>query len=89
MIDKYVLVTTAHKGVFAGYLKEKDGKNYCVLTQARNCIRFSTTDGFLELAAVGPNNNSKIGAVAIEIELWDLTSYTVCTDQAKKAWEEA
>lgn len=89
MIGKYVLVTTLHKGIFAGILTAKDGKNSCTLEQARNCIRFGTTDGFLELADKGPNSNSKIGSVATEIELWDLTSYAVCTDAARKAWEAA
>ena len=89
MIGKYVMVTTLHKGIFAGVLKEKNGKDYCVLTEARNCIRFGTTKGFLQLADTGPTGDSKIGSVAKEIELWDITAYTLCTDEAEKAWRAA
>jgi small nuclear ribonucleoprotein (snRNP)-like protein len=89
MIGKFVLVTTKHKGVFAGILTEKDGNSRCVLTECRNAIRFGTTHGFLELASHGPTSNSKIGAIAHEIELWELTSYTLCTKEAELAWRAA
>jgi small nuclear ribonucleoprotein (snRNP)-like protein len=89
MLGKFVLVTTKYRGVFAGILKEKDGNSRCVLTDCRNAIRFGTTEGFLELASSGPTSDSKIGASALEVELWDLTSYTICTDVAEAAWRAA
>ena len=90
MMPPYVLITTKHRGVFAGYLlEERDNGNTVVLTNARCAIRWSTTKGFLELATAGPNVNSKIGASAPETTLYDVTSKTICTDEAAKAWREA
>lgn len=88
MTDTAVLVTTKHRGVFFGYKKSEEG-NYIVLTRARCAIKFATTKGFLELASVGPNSKSKIGAVADQISLYDVTSVTNCTEDAEKAWNAA
>lgn len=87
---RFVLVTTAHRGVFAGYLEksENDGK-ILTLTQARCATYWATTRGFLELAEVGPNANSKIGAPAPRIRLHDVTSEADCTAVAIEAWSKA
>lgn len=85
-----VLVTTAHRGVFFGYLvEERDGGKTVVLRGARCAIRFNTTGGFLELAGVGPNSGSRIGTRAVEIKLYDVTSVADCTEAAVAAWEAA
>lgn len=90
-----VLVTTAHRGVFAGRLvsREETAEGYCTvrLEGARCAIRWGTTGGFLELASKGPTGGrSKIGAVAPgAIELRRVTSITECTDEAAAAWERA
>lgn len=81
-----VLVTTEHRGVFFGTLKEQND-NQVTLTEARCAIKFGTTEGFLELAEKGPNGNSKIGATAPEIELSKVTSVTKVTPAAAKAWK--
>lgn len=88
--NKSVLVTTAHRGVFWGRLEwlSGDGKT-AILVGARNAIRWATTQGFLELAQVGPNKASKVGATAPRIRLHEVTSVTDCTDLATKAWESA
>lgn len=84
------MITTKHRGVFAGYLREeRDNGSTVVLTDARCAIRWATTSGFLELASKGPNSNSKIGAVASETTLYEVTSKTVCTPEAEAAWKEA
>jgi len=87
---KFVLVTTEYKGVFAGHLCEysKDGRRI-ILKEARCAIRWATTKGFIELAEVGPNSESKIGATAPEIELYGVTSVTECTELAKQVWIDA
>lgn len=83
-----VLITTSHRGVFWGRLESiRDNGRTVVLTGARNAILWATTAGFLELAQVGPNKNSKVGAVAPRITLYDVTSLAECTEAATKAWE--
>lgn len=88
--SKPVVVTTQHRGVFWGTLEatSPDGRTI-TLTGARNAIYWATTKGFIELAQVGPNAKSKIGAVATRIVLHDVTSLTDCTAEATAAWERA
>ena len=68
-----VLVTTAHRGVFFGYLDGPTGVTV-KLKQARLCV-YWTVDlrGFMGLAANGPSSGCKIGPAA-DIELRDVTS---------------
>lgn len=86
MAKKSVLVTTSHRGVFWGYMESEDFKTV-TLSGARNAIYWATTKGFLELASVGPNSKSKVGARADRIVLHDVTSVTECSEAATKAWE--
>lgn len=83
--NKAVLVTTAHRGVFFGFLESRDG-NSVVLENARCAIRWNTSGGFLELADVGPNANSKIGSPARRVELFDVTSIADVTPEATEKW---
>jgi hypothetical protein len=85
-----VLVTTSHRGVFWGHLEKTspDGRTI-TLTGARNAIYWATSKGFIELAQLGPNSRSKVGAVATRIVLHDVTSLTECTPAATAAWESA
>ncbi len=89
MENKFVLVTTKHRGVFAGALKSDNSPASVTLTDCRCAIRWATTRGFLELAESGPNSASKIGAVAPEVNLFDITSVSVCTAAAERAWTNA
>lgn len=82
-----VLVTTKHRGVFFGYALDTSGETID-LTRARCAIRFGTTRGFMELAETGPTKLSKIGARA-DIQVRDVTSVTLVTEQATAAWEAA
>lgn len=88
---KPVLVTTAHRGVFAGLVDDDfaaDPKPDTVtLQQARMAIYFGTTKGVLELADTGPTSNSRIGAPA-DITLYDITSVADITDKAWLAWQQ-
>lgn len=87
-----VLITTAHRGVFFGYLKSREETPEgltVTLTGVRCAIRWSTTGGFLELAEKGPNKNSRVGARAPAAEIRKVTSVTDCTPEAVAAWEAA
>jgi hypothetical protein len=83
---KYVLVTTAHRGVFYGKL-EVESKDHAILHNCRNVIMFGTKGGFLELADTGPTDSSKIGATAPITKLYDITSVTICSEEANAKWD--
>lgn len=83
-----VLVTTAQRGVFFGLLEEDSAPARVVLTRARCAILFATTKGFLELASDGPNRESKIGAEADRLTLYDITSVSEVTEQAAQRWHD-
>lgn len=85
-----VLVTTAHRGVFFGYLGDrKPSKTSVVLTDCRNCGYWSAdVRGFLGLAAQGPGPQCKIGPAAPRVTIYDVTSVSDCTAEAAQRWEE-
>ncbi len=86
--ERFVLVTTKHRGVFAGYATNTSGETIN-LRQARCCIYWpSDQKGFLGLASTGPLKAAKIGPAA-DLELRDITSIAVCTPEAEKAWGAA
>ncbi len=87
-IERAVLVTTAHRGVFFGYATKTDG-DVINLRAARNCIYWTAAEkGFLGLASGGPGSGCKIGPAA-DIELRNITCVAEVTDAAAKRWEEA
>ena len=86
-----VLVTTKHRGVFFGYVKD-DSKfpGAMTLTGARNCIFWSRAmGGVFGLAAKGPDKDCRIGTRVDELTICDITSVTPATPEATKAWENA
>ena len=87
-VERAVLVTTAHKGVFFGYATETGGA-VIKLRAARNCIYWPTENkGFLGLASTGPIGNARVGPAA-DIELRDITCVAECTPAAVENWEKA
>ena len=83
------LVTTAHRGVFFGWANSTDGMTI-TLHKARNCIHWSCdVEGFLGLASKGPTVSCRIGPAVIELQLRAITSVTLVSDAAAKAWESA
>ena len=86
-----VLVTTKHRGVFFGQIKDDSNTPAEItLLGAKNCIYWSAdVKGFLGLAATGPNKSCRIGATVPEITLYEITSVTPVTDAARDAWEKA
>lgn len=84
-----VLVTTSYRGVFFGYLAERNGDTV-VLTQARNCIYWSAEcKGFLGLAAHGPTADCRVGPAAKHLELFGVTSISDVPAEAAARWEAA
>lgn len=87
-VERAVLVTTTHRGVFFGYAKEIDGATI-QLRSGRNCLYWSAdVKGFAGLASTGPSKSCRIGP-AVDIQLRDITSVALVTDEAAKAWEAA
>lgn len=83
--EKYVLVTTEHRGVFAGYATDTDGETI-KLRQARNCVYWSAAvKGFLGLAATGPDAACRIGPAA-DLELRKITAVAAVTPEAQAKW---
>ena len=86
--ERYVLVTTEHRGVFAGYAYDTSG-DVISLRAARNCIYWSAdVKGFLGLASTGPSASCKIGPAA-DIELRKITAVAAVTPEAQAKWEAA
>lgn len=82
----YVLVTTEHRGIFAGYLPCNADRTArtLTLTNCRNVIYFAGSCGFLGLAKHGPQDGSRVGSTAPEVLLHDVTSVSVCTPEAEE-----
>jgi hypothetical protein len=86
-MNKHVLVTTKHRGVFFGELVDRS-EDSILLKNARNCVYWtSDCHGFLGLAAKGPTKDCRVGPAAPELALTDVTSVATCSDEAVAAWE--
>ena len=86
--ERYVLVTTEYRGVFAGYATDTSGDTI-KLRAARNCIYWPPEQkGFLGLASDGPVKGSRVGPAA-DIELRKITCVAEVTGKAVEAWESA
>lgn len=86
-----VLVTTQHRGVFAGEIDDDQdlGAKAMPLRGARMAIYFGTSKGLLELAETGPTSKSRISAPADIPMLHDITAVFAITDQAWSKWQAA
>jgi hypothetical protein len=86
--ERAVLVTTAHRGVFFGYLVGEPSKERLMLLRARNVIYWTTdTRGFLGLAASGPGAGCRVSRAVPELTVWDVTSVVTCTPEAIERME--
>lgn len=88
---KPILVTTQHRGVFAGLVSDDQDLNAKTmpLLQARMAIYWGTTKGVMQLAETGPTDKSKISAPADIPALHDITAVFQITDKAWKKWTAA
>lgn len=86
-----VLVTTKHRGVFAGLVPaDQDlSASTMALKSARMAIRFGTTRGLMQLCETGPTKNSKISAPADIPVLHDITAVFSIQPEAWAQWTAA
>ena len=86
---RQVLVTTEHRGVFAGQIDDNQDINAKTmpLKNARMAIRWGTTKGLLQLCETGPTDKSKISTVADIPALHDITAVMAITDKAWDKWQ--
>lgn len=83
---KFLVVTTAHKGVFAGYGKPT-ANTTIRLENARMCVHWSAeVKGVVGLAANGPTEGCRIGPAAPAITLQAVTSVMEASKQAEEKW---
>lgn len=97
---KNILITTQHRGVFFAQISAKQlddykqraiqdhlsPKNLIDLENCRMAIYWNTKRGVTELAEVGPNSGSRIGAPANVDILHDVTGIFSVTDKAAEKW---
>jgi len=84
--EQFLIVTTAHKGVFAGYGKPSENKTIR-LTDARMCVYWSSdVKGVVGLASDGPSKSCKVGPAAPAITLQDVTAVMEGSKKAEDAW---
>lgn len=86
-----VLITTQHRGVFAGQIEADQDINASSmpLKNAKMAIRWGTNKGLMQLAESGPTSNSTISAPADIPALHDITAVFDITDEAWSVWEKA
>lgn len=88
---KPILVTTKHRGVFAGLTPDDQDLTTTTLSlqSARMAIYFGTTKGVMELAETGPTSKSRISAPADVPVIHDVTAIFNITDEAWAKWQSA
>lgn len=86
-VERPVIVTTSHRGVFFGYATETSG-DVIRLRAAKMAIYWNTKKGLFELASIGPNSGSRISLPA-DIEVRSVTSVIEVTPDAVAKWESA
>ena len=88
---KPILVTTKHRGVFAGLVPDDQvlAETMMALKEARCGIRWGTTRGVVQLAESGPTESSRIGAPADLEALHDITAVWAITPEAWAKWQAA
>lgn len=84
-----VVVTTAHRGVFFGYLNGQDRSAKTVdLAEAQMCLYWSAdVRGVLGLASSGPSKQCRVGPAVSKITLQDVTAIVDVTPEAEAAWK--
>ena len=85
------LITTRHRGVFAGEIDEGQDLTATSIPvkNARMAIRFGTSKGLMQLAETGPTGDSRISAPADIPMLHDITAVFAITDEAWSKWQSA
>lgn len=86
---KPVLITTEHRGVFAGLLEDDQDitAKSMPLKSARMAIYWGTTKGVMQLCHTGPTEKSRISAPADIPVLHDITAVFDITPEAWEKWQ--
>ncbi|MFC3568381.1 DUF6948 domain-containing protein [Paracoccus simplex] len=86
-----ILVTTKHRGVFAGLVQaDQDlAAPTMALKEARMAIYWNTKRGLMELCQAGPNSGSRISAPADIPVLHDITAVFDISPEAWIKWTAA
>jgi hypothetical protein len=85
-----VLVTTEHRGVFFGFVREPlSADNRITLSEVQMAIYFANTRGVFGLASGGPNSDCRIGGPVPEITLVKVTAVALCTPEAVAQFKAA
>lgn len=88
-MSKFVLVTTAHRGVFAGEMVARGG-DAITLKDVRMCVYWSEAmKGVLGLASLGPDADCRVSPAVSEGTIEAVTAVFDVTDEAKARWEAA
>lgn len=89
LLGKYVIVRCDRAGVFAGTLKEKDGREV-TLTNCRRLWFWSGAASISQLAVDGTKNkaNCKFTVEVDEILLLDAIEIIPCTENAERSIKE-
>lgn len=84
------MVTTAHRGVFFGFLTAARDSKTVELTDAQMCVYWSEdVQGILGLASHGPSRSCKVTRpVPGRSTLQDVTSVIDATAEAVKLWQD-
>ena len=83
---EYVIVRTYSAGVFAGYMKERNGKEV-ILSNARRLWYWSGAASLSQLAMEGTRDplNCKFPCEVSEVILTEIIEILPCTKQAKES----
>ena len=83
---KYVIVRTYSAGVFAGYLKSRDGKEMIML-EARRLWYWSGAASLSQLSVDGVKNpsNCKFPIAVDNVTLTESIEILMCSEKAKKS----
>lgn len=85
-----VVVTTQHRGVFFGYVREDQSPAWIELDRCRMCVSWEASiRGVLGLASVGPSATCRISHDTPHGKIWNVTGVFDCTDAARDKWESA
>lgn len=89
MIGKYCIVRTYSAGVFAGTLKERNGKE-AIVTDARRIWYWSGAASLSQLAVDGTSDpeNCKFPCPVSEVLLTEAIEIIPCTKKAEKSIKE-
>ena len=86
---KYVIVRTYSAGVFAGYIKSRNGQEV-VMTNARRIWYWSGASSLSQLAEEGTNDptNCKFPCEVDRVELLQVIEIIDCTEQSRLSIQE-